>query len=64
MLTLRPEDELKRHYLCIQHLFARVFEIDRNLAVDRRLHLTQSPVGAVGVAHQHAGVQNGAQTLL
>lgn len=63
LLTLRSVDKLELNPFRIQHLFARMFEIDRSLAVDGRLHLARAPVGAAGVAHQHAGVQNGANSL-
>ncbi len=58
-LTLRPEDKLKLHLVAIQHLLARMFEIDSDPAVEGRLHLAKAPFGVAGVAHQHAGVQNG-----
>jgi len=63
LLTLRSEDKLQLNPFRIQHLFAHMLKIDRDLAVDGRLHLPRAPVGAAGVAHAHAGVQNGANSL-
>lgn len=63
LLTLRSEDKLKLHPFAIQHLLARMFEIHRDPAINRRLHLPKTPIRAGGVAHQHARVQNGANSL-
>lgn len=59
ILTLPLEDKLKLHLVTVQHLLARMFEIDRDPTADGRLNLSKAPFRVAGVAHQHTGVQNG-----
>lgn len=41
--------------VAVNHLFTNMLEIDRDPAVDATLHLSEPPIGTVGVAHKRAG---------
>tara|TARA_R110000850_G_scaffold1030_5_gene6251 strand:+ start:412 stop:1275 length:864 start_codon:yes stop_codon:yes gene_type:complete len=60
--TGRPpliEDGLQDDAFTIQNLFADMFEVHGDTAVDAGLHLSQPPVGLGRVPHQHAGFEKG-----
>src|SRR5690349_11971757 len=51
--VLRAELGLEMNPGAIDDDLPRVLEIDGDPAVDHRLHLSEAPVRAVGVAHKH-----------
>jgi len=51
--TLVLNNERKLDPASVDHLFARVLEIDSDPVADARLNLPHAPIGGLGVPHEH-----------